>query len=120
MNEVVVHEQATLAIPQVLLNLRFAFFRALLPLLRILFVAQYFTDLFQILFGLIEQAVEADGGKVMRPGAVGAEPERNVISGLAHGAVAFVEIGAQRNVCGDGTFRFGHGSRVIAYLQRVG
>jgi len=78
LHEVIIHEEAALAIPKVFLHLGFALLRALPPLFCVVLAAQDFTDLFQIRFGLVEQAVEADRGEVMCPGAVG--PKRKEMS----------------------------------------
>src|SRR5438034_3863546 len=59
---------------------------------------QNLTNLFQIRFGLVEQAVEADRCKMMRARSIRAKAERNVITGFTHGAVALVEVRTQGHV----------------------
>src|SRR5260370_2012659 len=56
----------------------------------------------------------------MRTGSVRAESEGNVIIRLAHGAVAFIEVGTERDVCGHGAVRPGRGARDVAHLKRIG
>ena len=91
-----------------------------LPLFGVLFEAEDRADLFQIFFRLVEETVEAHRGKVVRTGSVRAESEGNVITRFAHGTVAFVEVGTESDVCGDGTVRPGHGARDVAHLKRIG
>src|SRR5262249_22609044 len=63
-------------------------------------------------FGFVEKTIEADGREMVRARAEGAETEGNVVAGFAHGAVAAIIFGIQRDgadlravgpVSGDGS-----------------
>src|SRR5207237_6278631 len=91
----------------------------LVPLFRIRAVAQPAADLLHILFGLIQQAVEADGSVVVRRGAEGTKPKTYVESRLSHGAVALVVIRTQFELLHLLAIWTGNGACRVANLKSV-
>ena len=115
--EVIVEIQAAPGIPKVFLNVFLARLGTIAPFGGIFCAAEQFADLLHILFGLIEQAVEANRSIVMSFCAVGSKSERYVVSGFAHGAITFVVVGAQRDAASPEAFLGGQGLGAVADLN---
>src|SRR5438270_4842104 len=95
--KVVVEEETTVSIPEILLHATLALLRSRSPGLRFGRLADRHADLVHVCFRLVKQAVQADGSVMMRGRAVGSEAEGNVETGFAHRAVALVVVGAEAN-----------------------
>src|SRR5208282_2627334 len=100
LDDIIVEEHAALGVPQIAIDERLSLLRALGPLLRFGRLSQQLADGFHVRLGLVEQAVQADGGIVMGAAAEVAKTEGDVEAGLAHGAVALVVVGSVLIGCG--------------------
>src|SRR5262249_61188601 len=107
------------SVPTILCSAALALLGSLCRCLGILGGAEPAADLRQILLRLVQQAVQTDGGIVMRGRAERPEAEADIESRLAHGTVALVIIPAQLEGTTRFAFRPGHGGGGIADLQGI-
>ncbi len=118
--KVVVEEETTVSIPEILLHATLARLRSRSPGFRFGRLADPHADLIHVCFRLVKQAVQADGSVVMGGRAVGSEAEGNVEAGFAHGAVALVVVGAETDHMLRLAIRVCHGRRKIADRDAIG
>src|SRR5258708_8387352 len=107
--EIIIEIETTFAVPKIFLNSRLAILRAFAPLLSFLLASERLGDVLQILFRLVQKAVQTDGSIVVRRSAVGSKAKRDVISRFSHRAVTLVLIPPDRHASTRITFHLGHG-----------
>src|SRR5581483_5183933 len=91
-SEVVVHIHAALRVPHEAVHGLPTRLRALRPLPGLTGLAQNGGDLLQVFFRLVKQTVQVHAGVMVSAAAERAEAEGDVVSRLAHGAVALVVV----------------------------
>src|SRR5579862_1822857 len=90
--EVVVEEHAAALVPEILVN-SFASLRGFVgPGAGVVRMPEERADLLEIFFRFVEQAIEADGREAVSVCSIRTETKAYIKAGLAHAAVAFVEI----------------------------
>src|SRR5579871_3875101 len=94
-HEIEVEELTLLVVPKIVRDPFLAIFRPRVPSFCVLTMAEPAADLLQILFILVQQAVQADWSVVMRGRSERSEPEADVESGFPHRAVALVVVLAE-------------------------
>ena len=92
--EVVIEEESGLRVPQIFLDLLLSRFGSFGPVRGFGLFAEQLCHFFQIFFGFVEEAVQADWGEVVRGGAVRPEAERDIETRFAHGTVGAIKIAA--------------------------
>src|ERR1700678_65747 len=104
-HEIVIEVEASFRIPKIFLNSLLPFRGFLPPLFGFFWAAEQSGHAFQILFGFVEQTIQADGSVMMGFGTERTKTKGNVKARFAHAAIAFVKIGREcdlvywRTVC---------------------